>query len=87
VRADIDIVRARAGLLPLLVTVDTQDELTDAILQERRVEFAMEGHRFFDLRRLGRATTVLGIPADRLLLPIPLAERDVNTNLEQNPGY
>jgi hypothetical protein len=87
VRADIDVVRARAGLLPLAVTVDTQDELIDAILQERRVEFAMEGHRFFDLRRLGRATTVLAIPAERLLMPIPLAERDVNPNLTQNPGY
>jgi len=87
VRADIDIVRARAGLGPLATTVDTQDELIDAILQERRVEFAMEGHRFFDLRRLGRATTVLGIPAERLLMPIPLAETDVNKNLTQNPGY
>jgi starch-binding outer membrane protein, SusD/RagB family len=87
VRADIDEVRVRAGLAPLATTVDTQDELTDAILQERRVEFAMEGHRFFDLRRLGRATTVLGISADRLLMPIPRAEIDVNDSLEQNPGY
>ena len=87
VRADIDVVRQRAGLLPLLVTFDTTDELIDAILQERRVEFAMEGHRFFDLRRLGRATTVLQIAQDRLLMPIPRSEIDVNPNLSQNPGY
>jgi hypothetical protein len=87
VRADINVVRARAGLLPLSLTFDTTSELIDAILQERRVEFAMEGHRFFDLRRLGRATTVLAIPAERLFMPIPQGERDINPNLTQNPGY
>lgn len=87
VRADIDAVRDRAGLAPLPVTVDTQEELLAAILQERRVELAMEGHRFFDLRRYGIAATVLGISPERLLFPIPQAEMDVNENLEQNPGY
>ena len=87
VRADLNIVRARAGLGPLAATVDTQAELIDAILQERRVELAMEGHRFFDLRRLGRATTVLQIAPERLLLPIPQRERDANPDLTQNPGY
>jgi len=87
VRADIDTVRGRAGLGSLGADVDTTDELISAILQERRVEFAMEGHRFFDLRRTGKATTVLGIPETRLLFPIPQAERDVNTKLDQNDGY
>jgi hypothetical protein len=87
VRADIDVVRERAGLAPLPATVSGQDALIDAILQERRVEFAMEGHRFFDLRRLGRAEAVLAIPANRLIFPIPQDERDVNPNLSQNPGY
>jgi starch-binding outer membrane protein, SusD/RagB family len=87
VRADINEVRNRAGLPDLPTTVDTQQELFDAILQERRVELAFEGLRFFDLRRLGVATTVLQIPATRLLWPIPQAERDVNTALDQNDGY
>jgi hypothetical protein len=87
VRADIDAVRARAGLSPLPASVSSQAALTDAILQERRVEFAMEGHRFFDLRRLGVAETVLNIAPTRLILPIPQVERDVNSNLSQNPGY
>jgi starch-binding outer membrane protein, SusD/RagB family len=87
VRADIDVVRARAGLGPLPATVASTEALTDAILQERRVELAMEGHRFFDLRRLGRAVAELAIPAHRIVLPIPQAERDVNPNLSQNAGY
>ena len=87
VRADINVVRNRAGLPDLPADVDTQQELLDAILLERRFEFAMEGHRFFDLRRFGVATTVLGIAPERLLFPIPQAEMDVNDQLEQNPGY
>lgn len=87
VRADIDEVRNRAGLPDLPTTVDTQQELFDAILQERRVELAFEGLRFFDLRRLGVATSLLQIPATHLLWPIPQAERDVNTALSQNDGY
>jgi starch-binding outer membrane protein, SusD/RagB family len=87
VRADINVVRNRAGLGDLPATVDTQQELFDAILQERRVEMAFEGLRFFDLRRLGAAQTVLGLSEQRLLWPIPQAEREVNENLAQNPGY
>lgn len=87
VQDDIDVVRNRAGLSDLLLLAPTQDELIDAILQERRVEFAMEGHRFFDLRRTGRAEQLLEIDATLLLFPIPQAELDVNDNLEQNPGY
>jgi hypothetical protein len=87
VRADIDVIRDRAGLDPLENTITTQDDLISAVLQERRIEFAMEGHRFFDLRRNGRAEAVLGIAAHRLLFPIPQGERDVNSNLDQNPGY
>jgi starch-binding outer membrane protein, SusD/RagB family len=87
VRADINLVRARAGLEPLPTTVTSQQALLDAILRERRVEFAFEGHRFFDLRRFGVASQLLGIPAARLLWPIPQGELDVNDQLTQNPGY
>lgn len=87
VRSDINAVRKRAGLLDLPVTVSTEDRAITAILQERRVEFAMEGHRFFDLRRTGRAEATLNIVTDRLLFPIPQSERDVNKNLGQNKGY
>jgi hypothetical protein len=87
VRDDLDILRNRAGLLDLPITVAGQAALLAAVLQERRVELAFEGHRFFDLRRHGVAETVLGIPTTRLLMPIPQGELDVNINLTQNPGY
>lgn len=87
VRADIDIVRQRAGLPPLPATLTAQADLLSAILRERRVELALEGHRFFDLRRFGQAQQVLGLTADRLLFPIPQRELDVNPRLDQNPGY
>lgn len=87
VRADVDVIRSRAGLSALPAAVDTEAELADAILQERRTEFALEGYRFFDLRRMGRAMEFLGIAEARLLFPIPQEEIDVNIELEQNPGY
>ncbi len=85
VLADINTVRNRAGATP--VSASGQAALLDAVLNERRLELAFEGHRFFDLRRLGKAQAKLQIAADRLLLPVPQAERDVNPNLQQNPGY
>ena len=44
-------VRARVDLPPLPVGL-TQDEMRDAIYQERRVELAFEDKRYFDLLRL-----------------------------------
>lgn len=88
VLADINVVRDRAGVADLdPAVVSTEAELTDALAHERFVELAMEGHRFFDLRRLGLAQSVLGLDATQLLFPIPQRELDVNANLEQNPGY
>jgi hypothetical protein len=98
VLADINVVRARAGVAPLTAeSIDdgdpdtsVQDELLAAVLEERRLEFAMEGHRFFDLRRIlgpAGAAEFLEIPEFRLLFPIPQSERDANPNLTQNPGY
>jgi len=79
-------VRERAGLEPLS-QIDKE-----IMLQERRVEFAFEGHRWFDLLRSGRAVEILTLhgknpSATRLLFPIPSAELQINTKLEQNPGY
>ena len=63
--------------------------LLDAIYDERRLEFATEGHRYFDLIRTGRASSVLaGWSTDKQYLPIPQNEIDAsNGALTQNPGY
>jgi hypothetical protein len=66
--------------------------LLDAIWQERRVELAMEQHRWFDLIRQGRAAEVLAaagknfIAGKHELYPIPSGEVEV-AGLQQNPGY
>ncbi len=50
-------IRERAGILPGAdgnygVVASTREEIREAILAERNIEFAFEGHRFWDLRRL-----------------------------------
>ncbi len=64
------------------------DALKQAIWTERRLELAMEGDRFFDLVRTGRAATVIGgfKAGKNELFPIPKQEVELS-NLEQNPGY
>lgn len=82
-------IRTRAGL-PVRTAAElaTKEATLLAIEQERRVELAMEGHRWFDLIRTGRAQQVLNIADSRkLLFPIPFREITNNPNLEQNPGY
>ncbi|WP_183573071.1 RagB/SusD family nutrient uptake outer membrane protein [Mucilaginibacter sp. X5P1] len=84
--ADLNAVRNRAGLPA--TTAATQADLLLAIENENRVEFAFEDHRWYDLVRTGRAQTVLGFTdANKLLLPIPYAQLQVDPNLTQNPGY
>jgi hypothetical protein len=86
--------RAREGNTTILpdITETNKDQLRDIILHERRVELALEGHRFWDLVRTNKAAQVLGplgFQANKNeLLPIPQTERDLtNGRLEQNPNY
>jgi hypothetical protein len=85
-------IRTRAGM-PNVTTV-TKDEL----LKERRIEFAFEDQRLYDLIRFGEADAVMsafsakGEPtfaysSTDLLLPIPQRERNLNPDMAQNPGY
>lgn len=82
-------VRVRAGLPAHVVGVDvtTPAQALDEVDLQRRLEFFAEGHRYFDLVRMGRAQAVLGIPAFRVLWPIPQSEITVAPNITQNPGY
>jgi hypothetical protein len=85
--ADLDAIRTRAGLAA--ATAATQSDLLLAIENERRIEFAFEPHRWFDLVRTGRAAAVLGVTdPNKYVFPIPVIEVGLsNGNLPQNPGY
>jgi starch-binding outer membrane protein, SusD/RagB family len=67
--------------------------LLEEILLERFKEFAFEGHRFFDLKRYGRAivktTPAVNLQFDdfKILPPLPQREVDGNPNIKQNRGY
>jgi hypothetical protein len=82
-QALLDEVRKRVGLGSVPVTLA-------AIKNERRLELAGEGHRFFDLVRWGDAAAALsdrGFNAGTdEILPIPYTELN-GTKLKQNPNY
>jgi hypothetical protein len=64
--------------------------LTDAILNERRLELMGEGHRFFDLVRTGRAAQAIDgfVAGKHELFPIPFQEIQFSAgNWSQNPNY
>lgn len=72
--------------------VVTADNFVDSLLKERQRELCVEGHRRWDLIRLGRYQQIesgigMTLPDFRLLLPIPQTELDANKNLTQNNGY
>ena len=80
-------VRNRSGLGDLNVSGNA---LFGAIVNERRLELAFEGHRFIDLVRWGLANQELGTlgfqTGKHEVLPIP--SQDIRTaGLEQNPRY
>lgn len=66
----------------------TGQALTQAIWDERRLELAMDGDRFFDLVRTGQAATKLTgfVAGKHEVFPIPQLEV-LNSGLTQNPGY
>ena len=85
--APLNQVRQRAGLDPVNTT--DQGQLRDIILKERALEFAWEGHRFFDLKRAGKLAEVLGPlgwQPKHEFYPIPQTEIDL-TEITQNNGY
>jgi len=96
----LNLIRTRAGLAKKTATeIPTQAAFRLAMEQERRVEFAFEGQRWFDLVRTGRAIEVLNSKKDQirivtpltennLVFPIPQSQIDINKEkIKQNPGY
>ncbi|WP_267406519.1 MULTISPECIES: RagB/SusD family nutrient uptake outer membrane protein [unclassified Chryseobacterium] len=89
--ADINIIRNRAGL-------NTLNSITiDVLIEEKRKEFAFENQYFFDLmrnhknivRNNGCISTHCSpsYPNDKFVASIPQAALEVNSNMQQNPGY
>lgn len=81
-------IRTRAGLLNSTAT--TQAAVRQAIQDERRLELAFEGHRWFDLVRTGTVDAEIGqtISSDYNVFPIPNSEILASDGvITQNPGY
>jgi hypothetical protein len=89
---DLKLVRDRAEVPA--PTAGNKEELLLAIEGERRIEFAFEAHRWFDLARTGRAKAVLEaldpnthVEPHELVFPIPITQIQLDKDLEQNPDY
>jgi hypothetical protein len=91
-RIELNKIRTRAGLADVSPTL-TGANLFNAIVNEKFLELAFEGQRFWDLVRWGRANAELaskGYTAKNNLYPIPASEMAKNkalTAADQNPGY
>jgi hypothetical protein len=96
--ADLNKIRNRAGASSLVPV--GQQAILQAIWDEEILEFAFEGHSFFDYARTGQALTKLvNLPrknsptsvsltiAGRQIFPIPSFEIDANKNIVQNEAY
>lgn len=89
-RSALNILRQNRGLNETDVN---NNELLEDVLTQRRIELAFEGHRYFDLKRLGmpilRSEGRSAIPYEdyRVVAPISITELDVNKGLVNNPGY
>jgi len=73
----------------------TKETFRDAVMDERMIELAFEGHRWFDLVRTSRLVSLFatlhpeyGITTKHMLFPIPKAQLDLKgSKLKQNPGW
>lgn len=97
---DLNRVRNRVGLADTTgAGVDSAEEVGEAILIERSVEFFEEGHRWYDVIRSGNAVEIfqnvdrlnsdpvsLDNPG-RMVFPIPSRDIDANPNIDQNEAY
>lgn len=70
-----------------VTSLASKQALIDAILFERRLELAFEGHRYYDLMRYKRNSSRVNYGDDKAIFPIPLIDTQQNPNLVQNTGY
>ena len=81
-------IRSRAGLADSSAT--SQADARQAIQDERRLELAFEGHRWFDLVRTNTVNAEMGetVSSNYHVFPIPTSEvRSTNGVITQNTGY
>lgn len=91
--ADLNAIRSARGVAAS--TASGRQGIIDAILLERRLELAYEGHRFYDQKRRGldiERPSLVGTGAIpytdyRILANWPQSQVDLNPLLVQNPGY
>lgn len=98
----VDQVRLRAKLPKLDASIrSSKENMVNAVLNERRLELAFEGQRWFDLVRNGKVLEVMNtlnardsgrksinkFTENSLLMPVPQTQIDSNPNLTQNNGY
>jgi len=87
----LDDIRTRAGLNALdPMTINTPALVRQAVADERRLELAFEGHRWFDLVRTGTVDAEMGeaINSNYHVFPIPNSEVLASDGvITQNPGY
>ena len=104
VYAAIKSVRTRPGInMPDVPAGLTQAAMRTRIQHERRIEFALEGQRFFELKRWQLDRVVIptvkdpnnsfrAFPLRDTLWPVPQSEIDIansygNSGYKQTPGY
>ena len=90
VLALLDPIRTRAGLTSLVGTVSSQADVKQVIADERRLEMAFEGQRWFDLVRTGTVNTEMGqsVDSNYHVFPIPVSEVLATGGvITQNDGY
>lgn len=95
-------VRARVNLPALASNITSSaSAMKEAVLKERRLELAFEGHRWFDLLRNDAAVETMNtlnskdsgrlqinpMTEQTTIYPIPQTEIDKNPKLGQNAGY
>ena len=86
--AQLNVIRSRAGLDNSTAT--SQGAVRQAIADERRLELAFEGQRWFDLVRTGTVDAEMGqtINSNFHLFPVPISEVLASFGvITQNPGY